>query len=499
MPSFARNINETVTVESFLTASGNLGFGVSNYLLIGAEDAFGMSSHQSNYNQEAFGQLQNYPHGTFRFSPAGDDLVVNANIFDPAGQSVDASANTFDPLGDSADASWGLNVSRALSETMSFVDMLDYNGSFIRTLTENINFINRVGASKGVFFRDDLSSLVTSNSEVRLLSTIRDMGEVAVSQRPAAGPFKVLRYVPGTTPGVPNSVDLGSIPSTVASQGFILDDSPHGVLLRGSWEVKLVVFDSQASGQIKLHVSLFSVKATTSSVVQALKIGITQVTPAFTPSNTPTQYTLNWNETEAGEVFVADDEFLYVEVFVEEVVHPGIASLTRLRLNDFADTFYSQMRFPGVTDEPTYSLAPSAETVVLADTLNRIVGLNRPLTETLFLTGTVARSAGLVRNIIEVMTITDAQVRGIKNNIVEFVTIVESLDRLLVLNRPLTENVTVTANLSFHVSTTNNLIENMPITATVSGFIVRPPRRPLTDGLNKRPVDPYKAVRKRNI
>lgn len=500
MTAFIRPVTETLTIASYLNADSNLGFGAqAPFVLFNQANFLSGAAFQPVFNQNSLGDINSDLHSIHNFVPVGRESELSARLFADNSQSSSISANFFDPLGDQFDDGWGLSYPRSLIESLTFADSVDYDGAFIRTVTETITFINRVGASIGVFFRDDFSTLVTGNSEVRLLSTVRDTGEVAVSQRPNAGSLKVLRYVPGTDISTPNTVDLGTLPILPGSQGFILDDSPHGVLLRGTWEVKLIVHDSQATGSIRLHVSLFAVKAQTSSVIHSLKIGITQVTPAFTPSLTPVQHTLNWTQAEAGEVFVADDEYLYVEVFVEEVSHPGMNAFTKFRLSDFADTIYSQMRFPGVTDEPTYSLAPPAETLVFSDMLARVVGYNRTPIESITILDVLTRSAGLVRNIAEVMSISDFQVIGLKNALVETLTISSALTSLLALERPLIENLTITDTLTFHVSASHNLIENMPITAEVSGFITRPPRSPLTDQLNKRPVDPYHAARRRNF
>ena len=431
------------------------------------------------------------------FDPLGESkdtpLELAAGAF---GEKLDTPADFVGFEGESFADRFGLAYERDLMDSVTIMDSVDYNGDFTRDLVENMNIFARLGHSKGLFFRADASTIVTSNTEVRKFDETPDSGEIAVSERPNSGPLKVLRYVPGSTVITPNTLDLGTVPDDVGSQGFIYDESPQGILLRGEWEVKILIQDSQAAGQIRLHVNLFVVKAGTTFVTKEHKVGPTKFTAPFVPSTTPTQFTFTWLFNEAGEIFVGADEYLYVEIITEEVAHPGINSLTRMRLNNFTNDLFSEFRFPGVTDEPTFSRFPPSEAITIADSLSHSIGLNRsPPDENITILDSVGHSIGFQRTIIENITITDSIFSAI-NVIYENVTIADSVDRQVDYNRGLTENVVITDSVFANSLSNRNFVENITIEDFVEFSITRPDEPPKFPNDNKRVLD-QTFIRKR--
>lgn len=498
MPLFTRNINESLSFSDFINANSNLGFGNSSFFALFSNDSLGPNSSQSLVSSGSLGQLQNNLvglNGPFDF---GSPVFAPTQMFTPQGSAQQVGSRFFSPSGAESLGSFGLLQSRNLNETLSFADSVDIDGAFTRNLSESITTIARVGQAKGVFFRADPSSLVTSNPQVRLLSTTRDTGEIAVSERLSAGPLKILRYVPGSSVGSPNSTDLGSVPLTAQSQGFILDDSPTGVILRGAWEVKLIVHDTQALGQIKVHCNLFVVTASVSSVSHVLKIGPTKTTSTFTPSLTPTQFTLSWTAAEAGEIFIDTDQYLYVEVFIEEVTHPGSISYSRFRLDDYLNTSFSQFQFPGVTSDPTYSRSIS-EILGFSDSLAKTIGYVRNNSENHPQSSTLTRSAGLLRTVSQSMSISDFSAVARKNPLFESISAVDTLVRVVVNNKNLSEVLVITSNLSFSGDANKNISVNMPIEAHLSGNVTRPNTDKTQNQVNLRAVDPFILMKKRNL
>ena len=369
-------------------------------------------------------------------------------------------------------------------------------GPVSRAITENYPLVNdRVGASKGVFVTCRPSTLVTSNPEVLLLEDVPDTGIAATSQRDNLGALEILRFIPGTTLGSPNTVDIGSIPSDVFSQGFILDDSPDGVLLRGAWQLRLILQDTSTSGQYRVHASLFTVLPGATSVTKVLKIGITQVTPTLSPSTSPTEIVLDWDQSEAGETFINSDENIYVEIFLEEIAKPaGSPAFTQLRHDDTLGLF-SRLSFPGVTDEPTFSLPLPTETLTFSDSLDTTKGYVRPLIETIIILDTLAISAGYDRQINEICQVLDLQVLAQVNVLFESITIGDLVDRLVVNNRELVETMTIVDTLDVSGSTVKNPMERIIIRDEVNAYIRRSERAPKTDGINKRRLDGLMGVR----
>lgn len=490
MASFSRNLIESVSFSDFLNAGGNLGFGVYSFSPIINSGAFGVYSQQRIAQSEAIGGEAG-PHMVSRFVPEGKDPEVQANLFDPEGKDAEVQGLFYEPEGKDQGTTWGIDFARPISETITIADMVDTDGAFIRNILEDHPMQDRCGASKGVFFRSTPSGIVTGNPQVRRFEDLPGTGQIASSRRLSTDPLKVFRFVPGTTPAVPNQVNLGAVPATPGSQGWILDASPQGVLLNGSWEINVVLFDATGSGTVRIHGNLFVVTATPTGVSQVIKIGITKATAPISLSVVPTEYTLNWSYGEAGEAFVGLNQFIYVELFLEEITHPVPASsVSTMRLDDQPHTFFSRMRYPGVAASATFTRTLS-ETMTFLDTVARILGHGRNIAEMISISDILTLNVGLARELVESLSIND-QVSAAKNALLENITITDILTTQQVLTRQLTETISILDILELHGNFEINLVENITIQDQLTGYVIHPPGDPRTDKINKRPLDEIK-------
>lgn len=496
MAAFSVNLTESVSVQDYLLGGGNFGFGNSSFLPTIFSSSFGHQHFVGSQNSPALGHRLEYLHRANGHTVESNSADIAARLNNIQGQSAFVSGNFFDPESDSADTSWGLDQTRNLTESNTIADTVSVNGTFIRSTAETLDIFARVGHSKGLYLRANLSGVVSSNSQVRSILETPGTGEIAVSERPISGPLKALRFIPGSTFGTPNTANLTSVPTTTGSQGFIFDASPQGVLLRGAWQVKLVVIDTQASGSVQLAVNMHVVKASPTGVSKQFQIGTTKLSTAFTPSTTPTQLTFDWLYGEVGEIYVNSDEYFYLEAFVQEVSHPTSIGYSRLGLSNLLNTEFSQVSYPGVTNESTETVFVPAETVVISDLVSYILGFNRSLTESNTFSDTVTRNFGAYRQISESISIV-ALLQAWKNALIENVVISDSVNRVVANIRTLIESVVVSDTAVMFSNSPKTLIETIVVQDHATYSITRGDERERERVINKRPLDNL-ARRRRN-
>jgi len=499
MASYTRTLQEDLTVQDFLLSKSSLSLGAMSVKAIFSQtNIIGANSNQQIQKFDTAGPFSAIPQIVQEFPPEGRGSFYKFQKFDVIGELSGGALQVYDVAGKEFYSLFGLNIDQPLAETLSFADSVDIQGDFTRALLEILTLTARTGASKGLFFRADQSTVVTGNTQVRQLEEIPDSGEIAASERPISGDLRILRYVPGTTPGSPNQVDLGSVPTDVGSQGFLFDNSPQGVFLRGTWDVKLIVQDTHNTGQVKAHVSLFVVTADAGGVAKVQQIGPTKTSTPFTPSTIPTQLTFQWAVPEVGEIFIDNNQYMYVETFIEELSHPAALAAAKLRLSDIPQTLFSELRYPGVSDETTYYLTAPPETLSVSDSLAYIHGFNRALAEALSVADSMTHYVDFERNLSESLSFSDL-VKAAINVLYETLSITDSMTRTVSYQRAFIETLSVIDSVLAYSNSAKNLVETLNVQDYVNFSIGRPQQPRPFQNINKRPLDSLKRKRFRSL